>query len=149
MPGSNRTPSRHSLIFIMQTALCSLRLLAAAWPLLVLAGCASSTSLVTGHRRTALPAAEVRIYTDAPAAAETIGIVRAHSVIGLGDQGHLNVALAELRAEAGRLGANGIVITKTEDKPVAIVGDSGKTGFIGVPIDTPHLEARAIYVAKN
>lgn len=124
-------------------------LLVGALPLLALAGCASSTSVVTGNRHPAVPAAEVRIYSDAPANSETIGIVRAHSVIGLGEQGHLNAALAELRAEAGRLGANGVVLTKTEDKPIAFVGDGGKSGFIGLPVETPHLEARAIYVAKN
>lgn len=128
-----------------------LRLLpfAAAVPLLTLAGCASSTSVVTGSRRPAVPASEVRIYSDAPAHSETIGLVQAHSIIGLGNQGHLEATLKELRTEAGRLGANGIVLTRTDEKPIALVGDGGKSGFIGVPIETPHLEARAIYVAKN
>jgi hypothetical protein len=126
-----------------------LRLVTAAVSLFALASCASSTSMLIGSRRPAVPASAVRVYSDAPAHSETIGIVRAHSVIGLGDQGHLNAALDELRAEAGRLGANGVVLTKTEDRPIAFVGDSGKSGFIGVPIATPHLEARAIYVAAH
>lgn len=114
-----------------------------------LAGCASSTSVLTGERRPAVAADQVRVYTDAPSNSETIGIVRAHSVIALGEQGHLNAALSELRAEAGRLGANGVVLTKTDDQPIAFAGAGGKSGGIGLPVETPHLEARAIYVASR
>lgn len=120
-----------------------------ALPFLVLAGCASSTSVLTGNRRPAVPAEQVRVYADLPPNSETIGLVQAHSVLGLGDQGHLDAALAELRAEAGRLGANGLVLTKTDSRPVAYAGNSGKSGAIGFPIETPHLEARAIYVASR
>lgn len=112
-----------------------------------LSGCASSTSVVTGERRPAVAAEQVRVYTDAPSHSETIGIVRAHSVVALGDQGHLDAALTALRAEAGRLGANGVVLTRTDDQPIAYAGAGGKSGAVGIPVATPHLEARAIYVA--
>jgi hypothetical protein len=111
-----------------------------------LAGCASSTSLVTGERHPPLPAAAVKVYLDAPPQSDVIGLVRAHSVLGLGEQGHLDAALAALRAEAGKLGANGVVIVSTGDRPLAFVGAGGRAGAFGLPVDTPNLEGRAIFV---
>lgn len=114
-----------------------------------LAGCASSTSVVTGARHPALPGSAVRVYADMPPHSGVIGLVRSRSVLALGEQGHLDAAVSALREEAGRLGANGVVIARTEDRPIAIVGGGGKSGALGIPVETPHLEGRAIYVSAN
>lgn len=119
---------------------------ALALSLLALTGCASGSSLVTGVRRAPVPAETVRVYDTMPAGSRVIGLVRAHSVLALGEQGHLEAAVAELRAQASRLGADGIVIIRSADQAIAYVGGDRKSGASGVAINTPHLEAHAFRV---
>ncbi len=77
---------------------------------LLFVGCASGSVLLTGIKRTPIPADTVTIYTEQPQKYETIGIVTASSDSGFTEQGDLDYAVAELKKQASKIGANGIII---------------------------------------
>ena len=75
---------------------------------LFLTGCATGSHIITGTARPAIAADAVKIYSDAPAKFEKIGIVR--SSFGGQNQHATDKALAELKIQAGSIGANGILL---------------------------------------
>lgn len=114
-----------------------------------LCGCATSTKIVTGQTRPPIDAKEVRFYTAAPAGAAEIAVITA-TAEGK-NQGAVDAALSQLRWQAGKLGANGIVIegqshSQTEQRsPAGFYGG----GLIIAPSWTTSqtvIGARAIYV---
>lgn len=76
----------------------------------VLFSCASGTAFVTGKKRSSVNPDRISIYTEPPEDYEVIGIVTASSDSGFTDQGSLNYAIAELKKQAGKIGANGIIL---------------------------------------
>lgn len=108
----------------------------------ILFACASGTALVTGTQRPATTADNVVIYTEAPENYEIIGIVTASSDSGWTEQGDLNYAMAELKKQAAKIGANGVILES--------IGTSNKGGaFIGnvwVNSTTKNVSGKAIYV---
>lgn len=109
---------------------------------LILASCASGTSLVTGTQREAVSEESVVVYTEFPERYEIIGIVTASSDAGWTAQGSLNYAVAELKTQAAKIGANGVVIEntgKTSDGGVFV-------GGIYVPVSAQSVSGKAIYV---
>ena len=74
---------------------------------LALAGCTTSSSIVTGTARPAILPAAVKVYTTAPPGSEVIGIVKVVSP-GEGQWGSDN-AVKALKEKAAKVGANGIV----------------------------------------
>ena len=110
----------------------------------LLFSCASGSSLVTGTKRPATDPESVVIYTEAPANYEVIGIVKAKSDAGLTDQGSLNFAVKELKKQAAKIGANGVIIEN--------VGSSSSGGvLIGNVIvneEYQNVSGKAIYVER-
>src|SRR6202000_376905 len=78
--------------------------------LVLVTGCASSTHQVTGVKRPSFPPEAVGIYSSMPAHAEVIGFVSANSYDGMTLHQANKDALSMLKTEAGKLGANGVVI---------------------------------------
>ena len=76
----------------------------------ILFSCASGASFVTGKKRSYVNPDRISIYTEPPEDYEVIGIVSASSDSGFTDQGSLNYAIAELKKQAGKIGANGIIL---------------------------------------
>jgi hypothetical protein len=74
----------------------------------VLFSCATGSSIVTGTVRPAISPDEVTIYLDPPLQYETIGIVEASSKIELSTQAARDRSINELKAQAARIGANGV-----------------------------------------
>ncbi|MDE5899416.1 MAG: DUF4156 domain-containing protein [Treponemataceae bacterium] len=109
---------------------------------LMLIGCASGTYLITGTQREAIGAESVVIYTEFPAQYETIGIVTASSDAGWTEQDSLNYAVAELKNQAAKIGANGVVIEN--------MGETSSGGMIVsgiyVPVSAQNVSGKAIYV---
>ena len=80
-----------------------------------LVGCATGSALVTGQVRTAIEDhSTIQILTSMPAGAEEIAIVKASSDAGLTQHGGLDYAVEELKKQAARVGANGVVITGSD-----------------------------------
>jgi len=77
--------------------------------LAVLYGCATGSAIVTGKTRPAIDPSEVRIYLDPPSQYETIGIVEASSDVELSSQAAQDRTINELKAQAAKLGANGVI----------------------------------------
>lgn len=112
---------------------------------LILTGCASGTYLITGTQREAIGAESVVIYTEFPAQYETIGIVTASSDAGWTEQGSLNYAVAELKNQAAKIGANGVVIEN--------MGETSSGGMIVsgiyVPVSAQNVSGKAIYIEPD
>lgn len=112
---------------------------------LILSGCASGTALVTGTQREAISADSVTIYTVFPEHYELIGIVTASSDAGWTEQDSLNYAIAELKNQAAKIGANGIILESVGTINAGGVIISG----VYVPVSAQKVSGKAIYVAPN
>ena len=88
-------------------------LLLIAIAVLAIAACASGSSLVTGNRRAPVAPELVKIYLDPPPAFEVIGLVNASSNSGWTEQGDLDYAIEELKKQAAKLGANGVLLVSS------------------------------------
>ena len=129
-------------------------------PLALLAACASS-AMITGRVRPPIDPAQVRIYqVPPPGGFEEIAQLETQSgALTYGEQNKLNSVLANLRREAAKLGANGVLLVGTENgqggsgTSVGVSGGSiGGHGYggVGVGVDiTPkkkYAHGIAIYV---
>ncbi|MCM1320571.1 MAG: DUF4156 domain-containing protein [Bacteroides sp.] len=106
------------------------------------ASCASGSHIVTGTQREAIGVEEVKIFTEFPETYEVIGIVSASSDAGWTEQGSLNYAIKELKNQAAKIGANGIVIESTGQTSAGAV----LVGNMFVPVSAQTVSAKAIYI---
>lgn len=106
--------------------------------------CASGTALVTGTQRPAISAEEVIIYTEAPEKYEVIGIITAASDAGMTEQGDMNYAAAELKRQAAKIGANGVILDSVTTTSSGGVISNG----VYIPVMAKNLSGKAIYVEK-
>lgn len=104
--------------------------------------CASGNALVTGTQRPATNPESVVIYTEAPEKYEVIGIVTASSDATGSAQTDLNYAVAELKKQAAKIGANGIILQDVSSSK----GDSVLIGNVLVSEDKQKVSGKAIYV---
>ena len=87
---------------------------ACAVGLLLIAGCATSSKIVTGTARPAVDPEAVKVYSSPPPAAfEEIAILTARGGTSFSNQAGRDSAVRKLRVEAAKLGANGIIITES------------------------------------
>ena len=109
--------------------------------------CASGSSIVTGNKRTPLKPTQVKLYLKLPVKYEIIGIVNASSDAGWTEQGSINYAVKELKNQAAKLGANGILLEATGERTSTIIGGHG-TGFLyAIPVTAKTVSGKAIYVS--
>ena len=85
--------------------------------LLALNGCATSSSVVTGETRPAIEVDDVKVYQTPPKAYSEIAILEANSKRSMefSDEGKLEAAIARLKEQAAKLGANGVLLTEFEN----------------------------------
>lgn len=83
--------------------------------LLTLISCATGSVIVTGKVRKAIDPSTVILYSQAPANYEIIALVEASSDIELSSQKAQNRAIAEIKKQAAKVGANGVIIIKIEN----------------------------------
>ena len=126
----------------------------------LLEACASPGPVMLGPARPAILPDQVKIYWSPPASFEPIADLNAssHSVFKPGGQEAMDKVIAELKVEAAKLGANGLMLEGFSDAQTGSVGTgvgsqsySGNTavgvsagGAFGVFKKTGR--ARAIYV---
>lgn len=129
--------------------------------LLVLAACATS-AMVTGRTRPPIDPSQVRFYYDPPPGFEEVALLETSSgAFTYGNQNKTNSVMNKLRAEAAKLGANGVLFRGTSDgyggggvSVGAGGGSFGGRGFssagVGVDISPRQKYAKgvAIYVAN-
>lgn len=124
------------------------RAVAAALLVLVLGACAAGSAVITGTVRTPVAPDQVVLYLDPPASFETIGLVTASSEWGWDEQESMNYAVAELKKQAAKLGANGVLILTSGETTSTQVYGSG-TNVYAYPVTAKMIQGRAIYVADK
>ena len=113
---------------------------------LMIAACASGSAIVTGSTRTPLAPAQVKLYVEPPSDYEIIGIVSASSDAGWTEQGSVDYAIAELKKQAAKLGANGVLIVSSGKTTSTVLVGQGTGHVYGVPVAAKTVEGRAIFV---
>ena len=127
----------------------------------LISGCATHVTMI-GPARPPISPAAVRIYENPPRHYQQIAIINssAGTTWLFPDHGSLDEAIAELRAEAAKLGANGVLIQAVNDRPVGglSVGVGGfgyghhsfygGGGTVGGPLINHRVQAIAIYVRR-
>ena len=99
-----------------------------------LTGCATSSHVMLGPARPPIAPEQVQVYTQMPPNAQQIASIDASSrgSLALTSQQNTDKAIARLKAEAAKLGANGIVLQGMENVRSGSIGTGlGNTSFNG------------------
>lgn len=101
---------------------------------LIISACAitNETSLIIGEKRPAISPEQVKLYTKPPAKYEEIAIIStdaAHDFMS--KQSLQDIAIKNLKIEAAKVGANGILLDNVGSFNV------GSSGIVTVPTATP------------
>ena len=107
------------------------RLVALGFAVIALAGCASASKVMLGQARPPIDPAQVQVYSTPPPGAVEIAQLEATSAVGFGTQGQTDAAVARLKAEAAKLGANGVVLVGVGGSGQSPVGMSVGAGTFG------------------
>ena len=113
----------------------------------LLVGCATS-KVVVGEKRRAISSNAVKVYlAPPPCNVEHIALLEASSrnSFAVGDQGKMNKAIARLKDEAAKLGANGILLGGTGSETTGALV-SGSTPGYAIALGHKTASAVAIYV---
>jgi hypothetical protein len=111
--------------------------------MLALAACASGSAIVTGTTKDPVAPEQVKMYLEPPAAFEVIGLVSASSAAGWTEQGSVDYAVAELKKQAAKLGANGVLLVSSGENTTTISGGQG------IPATARTVQGRAIFVKSQ
>jgi hypothetical protein len=117
-----------------------------AFAVLALGACASGSAIVTGKTRTPVALEQVKLYLEPPATFEVIGLVSASSDAGWTEQGSVDYAIEELKKQAAKLGANGVLLVSSGEKTTTVVGGYGTRYAYAVPVTAKTVQGRAIFV---
>lgn len=133
------------------------RLLTTALLGLALAGCASTSKVMVGQARPPIDPALVRVYNTPPPGSVEIAQIESTSAAGFGTQGQTDAAVARLKREAAKLGANGVVLmgvgAQRSGGGVSVGagtygGHVGGGLGIGIPTTQKHAAGVAIWVPQ-
>ena len=118
---------------------------------ILFAGCSSSSHIILGDVRPAIPVSEVKLYIDPPEAFEVIAIVRGESVTGWTQQQDTDKAIASMKREAAKLGANGVLLSTVDEGGNVVSGigisNTGQTTTFGSGVSSQAVvTGRAIFV---
>ena len=113
--------------------------------IIIASGCATGTALVTGIQRLETDPYSVVLYSDIPNCGyEVIGIVTASSDAGFTEQDKLNYAVEELKHQAAKIGANGIILENVSTSNSGGVYCNG----VFIPSTSKNLSGKAIYIQR-
>ena len=112
----------------------------------ILASCATGTALVTGTKREPIRPEVVKLYLKEPANYEVVAIVKASSDAGWTAQGSQDYAVEELKNQAAKLGANGVLLGATGEKTITIIGGYSPGTMYSIPVEAQTVSGQAIYV---
>lgn len=120
---------------------------------IILVGCATATVIPVGNARAPIDPSQVRIYVQPPPHFEVLGILSGDSGIEGVSQTGVSDTIKELKAQAAKLGANGVLLGKMGQKYSGSYGGSSYIGwgnFLGSSSATysKTIEAQAIHVSS-
>jgi hypothetical protein len=97
------------------------------------AACSTSSHVLIGTARPPISPESVRVYYRPPAKYEEIATVQASSQgsMALTSQQNTDKAIARLKAEAAKVGANGVLLQGVQDAPGGSIGLGGGTSSYG------------------
>jgi uncharacterized protein YbjQ (UPF0145 family) len=100
---------------------------------LLLASCSTSSHVMLGTARPAISPDSVRIYNEPPAQYEQIAQLNATSqgTFAITSQQNIDAALARLKTEAAKLGANGILLQSVQNEQTGSIGAGGGSSSYG------------------
>lgn len=102
---------------------------------LFLASCTTGSAVVVGAPRPAMSALAVQLFLEPPKTPyETIALVKAVSPTGFTSQGGQDNAVAELKAQAAAVGANGLILTGTSGTATGGLFPGGTQSVSGTAI---------------
>lgn len=113
---------------------------------LAVGACASGSAIVTGNVRAPIAPEQVKIYLEPPAEFEVIGLVNASSDAGWTEQDSQDYAVKELKSQAAKLGANGVLLVSSGDRTTTYIGGQGTGYFYAVPVTAKTVQGKAIFV---
>lgn len=102
--------------------------------LLGLAACSTSSHVLVGTPRPPISPDSVRVYLQPPPKYETIATINASSQgsLALTSQQNMDKAIARMKNEAAKLGANGVLLQGVADQQSGAIGlGGGNTSFSG------------------
>ena len=111
--------------------------------ILFLAGCASGSSIEVGETQAAIDPSQVKLYLETPDIYEVIGIVTASSDAGWTEQDSVDYAVEELKNQAAKLGANGVLIESTGSQNSTVVGGYGTGYLYTIPVTAKAVTGKA------
>jgi hypothetical protein len=117
--------------------------------LAVLVGCATGSVIITGNVRPAIDPMEVKIYLELPSQYEIIGIVEASSDVEISSQAAQDRVVNELKNQAAKIGANGVVLTNTGTQSGGMSGFYSGGVFYASSSETKTAHGQAIYVIQE
>ncbi|GGP22301.1 MULTISPECIES: hypothetical protein [Silvimonas] len=126
-----------------------LRIITTLVCLSALFGCATGSSIVTGKTRPAVSPSQVNIYLDPPSQFETIGIVEASSEIEFSTQAAQDRAINELKSQAAKLGANGVLLMGAESKSGDASGFYSGGVFYATASEKKVVHGKAIFLTNE
>jgi hypothetical protein len=93
----------------------------------VAAGCSTSSHILIGTARPPIPPESVRVYWKPPPKYEEIATLNATSQgsLALTSQQNMDKAVQRLKAEAAKLGANGVLLQGVQDAQTGSIGGGG------------------------
>jgi hypothetical protein len=96
----------------------------AALIVLLMSGCSTTSHVLVGTARPAIPPESVRVYLQPPAKFETIATIDASSKgsLALTSQQNMDKAIGRMKEEAAKLGANGILLQGVQDQQSGAIG---------------------------
>ncbi|MBC8472652.1 MAG: hypothetical protein H8D56_24570 [Planctomycetes bacterium] len=114
-----------------------------------LSSCATGSYIITGEKRPAISSSEVKVYLEPPQKYETIGIVEAASDVELSTQAAQDRVINELKKQASKIGANGVILLIVYDKSGDTYGFYSGNTFFASTDETKVAKGKAIFVINE
>ena len=116
-----------------------------------ISGCTTGTAVVTGQERSPIDPGAVTLYAEPPAQYEVVGTVEAASdVLLFSEEAAQERAFAELKEQAAKIGANGVIDWEVGEKREIVDTVDGNTGQPGLGLRrSMTVKGTAIYVPST
>jgi hypothetical protein len=100
------------------------RILALSGLIVLMSACATDSVVLTGTPRPPISPADVKIYSRPPAVFEEVAILNAskNSAFTTGGQKTVDKVIADLKEQAAKVGANGVILEGFSDSQTGSVG---------------------------
>lgn len=114
-----------------------------------ISGCATGSAVLAGDARPPIDPRQVKIYLEPPSEYKTIGLVEASSAVEFSTQAAQDRAIEELKKQAAKIGANGVLLLSASTQSSGTTGYSSGRDFSAVDTEKKVVSGKAIVVADE